>query len=134
MIVIDTSVAVGFLRGEKSSVSVLDKAQAQINSVGISSVTVFELLHPVHHRKMFEQERIIKSFLHELLLLPLDSASAEESARIMGALLKIGQPVNALDVLIAGTAVANGAERIISRDKDYDKIAKVSSIKVDILE
>ena len=40
----------------------------------------------------------------------------------MGSLLRIGQQVNALDVLIAGTAVANGAEKIISKDRDYEKM------------
>lgn len=132
MIVIDTSVAVDFLRGQKSSVSALERAQ-ETDSIAVSSVSVFELLHPIHHRKLFEQEKIAKSFLHQLDVLPLDFDSAEEGARIMGALLKVGQPVNALDVLIAGTAVANGAEKVISRDRDYDRIATVSNVKVEIL-
>ena len=51
----------------------------------------------------------------------------------MGALLRIGQPVNALDVLIAGTAVANGAETVLSSDADFLKIAKVSDLKVEII-
>jgi len=51
----------------------------------------------------------------------------------MGSLLRIGQQVNALDVLIAGTAVAKGAEKIISKDRDYEKIAKVSDLKLEIL-
>ena len=66
-------------------------------------------------------------------LLPLDSDAAEEAAKIMGSLLRIGSPVNALDVLIAGTAVANGAEKIISEDRAYEKIAKVSDLKLEIL-
>ena len=52
----------------------------------------------------------------------------------MGSLLRIGQPVNALDVLIAGTAVSNGAEKILSIDRDYEKIARVSDLKVEILK
>jgi len=134
LIAIDTSVAVDFLRGVKSSVFGLESAQKLTDSIGISSVSLFELLHPIHHRKLAGQERVVKSFVHQLRLLPLDSAAAEESARIMGSLLRIGQPVNALDVLIAGTAVANGAERILSRDRDYEKVAKVSDLKVEIID
>ncbi len=33
--------------------------------------------------------------------------------------------MSALDVLIAGTAASNGAERIISMDSDYHRIARV---------
>jgi predicted nucleic acid-binding protein len=65
------------------------------------------LLHPLRHRKLKEQERIVKSFIHELKALPLDSMAVEESADIMGSLLRIGKPVNAFDVLIAETAMAN---------------------------
>jgi len=111
----------------------LESAQKLTDSIGLSSVSMFELLHPIHHRKLSAQENVVKSFVHQLRLLPLDSSAAEESARIMGSLLRIGQPVNALDVLIAGTAVSNGAEKILSRDRDYEKIAKVSDLKVEIL-
>jgi tRNA(fMet)-specific endonuclease VapC len=102
-------------------------------SVGISSVSAFELLFPMHHKKLEKQEKIVKSFLHRLRVLPLDAEAAEESARIMGGLLRIGQPVNALDVLIAGIALSNGAEKILSKDNDYEKIAKVSDLKVEVL-
>src|SRR5271157_1800561 len=63
------------------------------------------------------------------MVLPLDSAAAEESARIMGSLLRQGRPVNALDVLIAGTASANGATVLISSDRDFLEIEKVSDLQ-----
>ena len=90
-------------------------------------------MNPIYHRKLERQGREVKSFAHQMKLLPLDASGAEESAKIMGALLKIGQTVNALDVLIAGTAVAHGAERLISSDRDYEKISKVSDLRLEIL-
>ena len=38
--------------------------------------------------------------------------------------------VNTLDVLIAGTAIANGAERPISKDRDFGKISQVSELAI----
>ena len=102
--------------------------------MGISSVSLFELLHPIHHRKLDRQERILKSFIHQLKVLPLDAEAAEESAKMMGSLLRQGQAVNALDVLIAGTAVSNGAGRVLAKDRDYEKIANVSDLRVEILK
>lgn len=134
MIAIDTSVAIDFLCGQKSSVSRMEKAQRLTDSIAISSVSLFELLHPLYHRKLDAQEKIVRSFVHQLRLMPLDSDAAEESAKIMGSLLRIGQPVNALDVLIAGTAIANGAEALISTDRDFEKIARVSDLKLEILQ
>ena len=105
-----------------------------VDSIGLSTVSLFELLHPIHHRKPSAQEKMVKSFASQLRLLPLDSAAAEESARIMASLLRIGQQVNALDVLIAGTAVSNGAEKVLSRGKDFESVAKVSDLKIEILD
>jgi len=56
-----------------------------------------------------------------------------KAAKIMGGLMRIGQSVNALDVLIAGTAVANGAEKLLSGDRDYQRIFKVSDLKLEIV-
>ncbi len=44
--------------------------------------------------------------------------------------MAIGREVNALDILIAGIAVAHGANKIITRDQDFKEISKVSDIDV----
>lgn len=134
MIVIDTSIAVDFLRGDKETASRLQTALSATDSIGLSTVSVFEMLNPLRHRKLVDQERNVRSFVHQLRVLPLDSESADQSSEIMGSLLRIGQPVNALDVLIAGTAIANGAEMILSNDEDFEKIAKVSDLKVELVK
>lgn len=133
MIVIDTSVAVDFLRGEKQTVSRLRSVHSEGTAIGLTSVSLFELLHPLRHRKLREEERKVRSFAHQLSLLVLDSEAADESAEIMGSLMRAGQSVNALDVFIAGTAVANGAENLLSYDDDFQKISKVSDLKVEII-
>ena len=84
-------------------------------------MSLFELLYPLYHRKLDAQEKVLRSFVHQMKVLPLDSDAAEESAKIMGSLLRIGKPVNALDVLIAGTIMASGAEKVLSKDSDYKK-------------
>jgi hypothetical protein len=52
---------------------------------------------------------------------------------MMGGLLRVGRQVNALDVLIAGTAVANTADKIITSDSGYEQLAMVSDLKVEML-
>jgi predicted nucleic acid-binding protein len=95
---------------------------------------MFEILHPIHHRKLTRHEKYVRGFFRQLRVLPLDAESAEEAARMMGGLLRVGRQVNALDVLIAGTAVANAADKIITSDSDYEQIAMVSDLKVEILK
>lgn len=102
--------------------------------IGLSTVSAFELLYPLLHRKLERQERTVRSFIRQTKLLALDEEAAEESAKIMGNLLKVGEPVNALDVLIAGTALKNGAEKLLSADRDYERIASVSDLKIEMVE
>jgi len=47
----------------------------------------------------------------------------------MADLLTMGRPVNTLDVLIAGIAITNGAEKIATRDKDFMEISEVSLLE-----
>ena len=50
----------------------------------------------------------------------------------MSRLLNIGKIVNTLDVLIAGIAVTNGADKIVSRDKDFLEISKVTGVEIEV--
>ncbi len=60
----------------------------------------------------------------------MDAAATEEASRIMLSLLRIGKAVNALDVLISGIAVANGADEIVNSDKDFQTIQKVANFSL----
>ena len=111
----------------------MKSALRSTDSVGISTVSMFELLHPIYHRRLEKQERILWAFVHQLRLLPFDADASESSGRIMGGLMRIGQPVNTLDVMIAGTAEAYGAEKLLSNDSDYETISKVSDLEVEIV-
>jgi predicted nucleic acid-binding protein len=51
-----------------------------------------------------------------------DEVYRDKSADIMGRLLKAGKPVNKIDVLISGIALANGIEEIITKDSDFKTI------------
>ncbi|MDE1854302.1 MAG: type II toxin-antitoxin system VapC family toxin [Thaumarchaeota archaeon] len=133
MIVIDTTVAVDFLRGRGSAVATVESALKSGEVVGLSTVSAFELLHPIYNRKLVKHGRLVRSFFKQARLLPLDEEAAEESAKIMGRLLRSGAEVNALDVLIAGSALAGGAERLVSGDGDFERIAEVSDLKVDMI-
>ena len=76
MIVIDTSVAVDFLRGTKRSVSSLESELKTTDIIGMTSVSLFELLHPMYHRKLRVEQRVVKSFVHRLKHLPPDADAA----------------------------------------------------------
>lgn len=124
MIVLDTSALIDFFRG-------VEKTREFMNSdVTTTIVTYYEILSGVKHRKARKEEQFFRRFFSEIDVLDFDLKAAEEASGIMGRLLSIGTPVNSMDILIAGIAVVNGAEKIVSKDEDFIKVGKVSNLEV----
>jgi len=130
MIVLDTSAIIDFLRKGEKTRRIIERENNRGDMVGITSISLFELLTPIFHRRLLKREKGVRAFARESLFLGLDAAATDEAAKIMGSLLRIGKTVNALDVLISGIAVANGANEIVTSDKDFQTIQKVANIDI----
>ncbi len=133
MIVLDTSAIIDFLKGGNKVKSFVEESERNRESVYTTVISQYELLTPVYHKGLKSEERIIRSFLRRSVVLPLDQKAAEESSRIMGGLFRLGIPVNALDTLIAGIAIAAGANKIATLDRDFVQIAKITDLEVVIV-
>jgi predicted nucleic acid-binding protein len=68
---------------------------------------------------------VLRRLVKGMNLLTFDEDSSEKAAEIMGVLLRAGRPVNVIDVLIAGIAVANGVEEIVTTDRDFKTVEEV---------
>jgi tRNA(fMet)-specific endonuclease VapC len=73
-----------------------------------------------------------RSFFSRISILDYDLNAAEKSSEIMATLLSSGKAVNALDALIAGIAIANGADKIATRDGDFEEISKIAKLEVQV--
>lgn len=124
MIVLDTSALIDFFRGVEKTREFMDK------DVATTVISYYEILSGVKHRKARKEEQFFRRFFSEIEVLDFDRKAAEEASEIMGRLLGLGTPVNSTDVLIAGIAIVNGAEKIVSRDRDFISIGKVSDLDV----
>lgn len=124
MIVLDTSVLIDFFRGEEKTREFMGE------DVASTVVSYYEILSGVKHRNARKEEQFFRKFFSEIEVLDFDLEAAEKTSEIMGRLLSLGTPVNSMDVLIAGIAAANRAERIVSKDKDFLSIGKISEFEV----
>ncbi len=138
MIVLDTTYLIDFFIGMKETLAAfeikeiddLDIALDFDSDVATTVVTFHEIMSGVKHKKVKKEERFFRRFFSETPVLDFDLRAAEKSSEIMGILLTMGKPVNALDVLIAGIAVTNGADKIASADKRFDEISKVTGLEI----
>ncbi len=111
----------------------IERAEIDRDTVASTTISHFELLSPIYQRRLHSEERAVKSFIRQTLMLGVDSAAAEEASQIMGSLLRLGRPINALDTLIGGIAVSNGGSAIITSDHDFEAIGQVADIKIHLI-
>lgn len=126
MIVLDTSSLIDLFRGGDEIRKVIGSDMAS------TALNYHEIFVGIKHHKAKAEERFFRRFFSDIKILDFNLTAAERSSEIMGRLLNLGISVNAIDVLIAGVAVANGAETLITRDRDFESIAKVTELNIKV--
>ncbi|MEM4497871.1 MAG: PIN domain-containing protein [Nitrososphaerota archaeon] len=79
------------------------------------------------------EEMAFTRFFRSFDVLPLDSYSAEKAAMIHEKLEKIGEKINEFDIMILGIMLHNGIDKIITKDRDFEKVAKYLDIEAIII-
>jgi predicted nucleic acid-binding protein len=128
MILLDTSFIIDLYKGADSAKPLVNELRGK--SLATTTISLFEVLTGLCHRRLKEEERSFSRFFSTVRLLGLDKPAAEQAGKIMGELMRLGKQVNALDVLIAGVGVANNVEAIVTKDEDFLDIAKVADLAV----
>lgn len=123
MIILDTSFLIDFFKGEEGTRAIIR------TDVATSVITYHEIFSGIKHRKAKKEGEFFRRFFSRVRILDFDLNAAERSSEIMAKLLSSGKAVNALDVLIAGIAIANGAEKIATRDGDFEEIPGVAELE-----
>ena len=77
---------------------------------------------------------IFTRFFRSYNTLPFDRDAAEKAAEAYERLAKIGEMINELDVMILGIMLANGIDKIITRDRDFERVAKYLDIEAIIIK
>jgi len=124
VIVFDTSALIDLFRGKNEILQSVD------DDIASTAVSYHEIYVGIKRQKARAEEKFFRRLFSDIKILDLDIASAERSSEIMSRLMTLGISVNAFDVLIAGIAESNGAEAIVTRDKDFEAIAKVTELNI----
>lgn len=109
--ILDTSILIEILDGNKSIKSSLEKLNEVVLTTAISK---YELLKAPKNDDA-------NNLLDKMDIHDFDSRSSERSAIIYKELKKKGKMINELDILIASIAITHD-ELLITRDKDFKNI------------
>ncbi|MEK6811395.1 MAG: type II toxin-antitoxin system VapC family toxin [Nanoarchaeota archaeon] len=128
MVCLDTDVIVHFLRKNEESVELINKILESKQKIKITSINEFELWKGIYKTNNKNREKSLRQFLSSVVILYLDSDSAQKAAEIFQILQHEGNPVDALDVMIAAIAIINHETVLTMNRKHFERIKELNLI------
>jgi tRNA(fMet)-specific endonuclease VapC len=122
MYVLDTNTLSYFFRGEGRIAEHLSTVSP--SDIGIPAIVLFEIEAGIARSADASRRRAqLDEALSTIQLLPFGRKEARSAARIRADLEEAGKPIGPYDVLIAGTAVANGATLVTRNQREFQRVA-----------
>lgn len=114
MKLLDTSVAIDFLRRHSPAVSAVSSA-ATSDQVGASEITRFELLAGMRP----DEEAATEEFLSLLAMIPVEETIARTAGSLARRYKRSHSGIEDADYLIASTAIETGAELLTTNVRHF---------------
>jgi len=111
-----------FFRGNPAVVSHFQTYLNEYHQINLSIITYYEILSGLKHRDAQKQLTLFLEFATQNTVLPLTQKSVTLSANCYASLRRDGTPVDDIDLLIAGTAVANNLVLITHNQRHFSRI------------
>ena len=103
--------------------------KTDISQIGISSITLSELLYGVSKSSRPEQNQIaLSQFVAPLEIMPYDDEAAYRYGDLRVGLEKQGTPIGSLDMLIAAHAISLNSVLITNNEKEF---IRIPNLKID---
>ncbi len=119
---IDTNILSFFFRNHSLVVENFQSYLKVHSQINISIITYYEIVSGLKHRDAQKQLTSFLNFVSYHTVLPLTTTSTKISADIYANLRKQGTPVDNIDILIAGVAIANDLILVTNNLKHFQKI------------
>lgn len=117
---LDASVLINLLKSDTQTEGKVGQLEKSF-SFYTSSINVYEVFKGFYmhekHLEIFSSKFDI--LLRNITVLPFDSECAKKAAEIYSALRKKGKPIGEPDYMIAGCALSNGVNTIITGNKKH---------------
>jgi len=125
---LDTNICIYIIKRKPAKVIERLK-RTKISHIGISSITLSELLYGVSKSSRPEQNQVaLTQFLAPLEILPYGDEAAQYYGYLRAHLEKHGTPIGSLDMLIAAHALSIDCTLITNNEKEF---IRIPDLKID---
>lgn len=124
--ILDTSVLVDILRGDKAAIARIEQLEASGDLLSIPTPVLFELWEGIERADRPDAERRrVQEVLEGYSLMSYDAAHAARGGTISGSLIRRGEMLDPLDVQIAGVALAEGRAVLTRNKKHFSRVPEL---------
>lgn len=119
---LDTCTVSDFVKGVPAVLARLKATPPDL--IAVSALTRMEIDYglAINRDRARKIEPLLDAFFSVIATLPLDVPEARAAASIRSALRKIGSPIGAYDLLIAGTGIARGLVVVTSNTAEFARV------------
>ena len=118
---LDTNIVIYTMKNRPRQVRRYFKAQQ--GRIGISSVTLGELVFGAEHSQQVERNLAdIEALIARLEVLPFDEAAAYHFGQIRAELYRTGRPIGSYDMMIVGHARACGLKLVTNNTREFKRV------------
>lgn len=122
---LDTNACIALINGEPAGVRRrLEEILGLGEAVSVSSVVLFELWYGIHKsaRAAANKQRLERFLSGPISILSFEDADAQAAGSIRAELEKVGKPIGAYDLLIAGQAVRHGCVVVTANNSEFRRV------------
>lgn len=116
---LDTGIAADYLNKRHGVFERARAERAKGNHIGIAIPVLAELVYGIEKSATRDANmKLLRATLPTLKLWPFDETAALEYGRLHAELLRIGRPMQVIDIMIAAVALKLGKCTVVSKDSD----------------
>jgi tRNA(fMet)-specific endonuclease VapC len=119
---VDTDILSMYFRGNENVKNNFEKYEEEHGKVNISIITYYEVVNGLNFKDAKKQLESFLKFAPQNNILPVTERSASISAEIYARLRKASQPIDDIDLLIAGIAISNNLILATNNESHFDRI------------
>ena len=123
---IDTDILSYYFKGDPTVVKNFEAYLEESSSIEISIISYYEITSGLLAKNAMKQLEIFESFISDNFIVHLTERSCKISAELYSNLRQEGQPLDNIDLLIAGIAIENDMTLVTNNEKHFDRIARLN--------
>lgn len=122
---LDTNICIYIIK--RKPLDVIERfKQTKISQIGVSTITLSELLYGVlKSSKPAQNQMALAQFIAPLEILPYGDDAAQYYGTLRTHLEKQGTPIGSLDMLIAAHALSTDCTLVTNNEKEFIRIPKL---------